>query len=63
MTHVLKHINSDAEQMETYTNPHIPLDSQLIPNITEFLKKSLHWENLQVLNLFYFINWLIFTIY
>ena len=41
MNHVLRHIATEAEQLPSYGNPEMPLDSQLVPVAKNFLKKVL----------------------
>jgi pimeloyl-ACP methyl ester carboxylesterase len=41
MNHVLRHIATEAEQVPSYGNPELPLDQQLAPTVTTFLKKAL----------------------
>jgi pimeloyl-ACP methyl ester carboxylesterase len=41
MNHVLRHIATETEQLPSYGNPELPLDPQLAPAVTTFLKKAL----------------------
>jgi len=41
MNHVLRHIATEAEQLPSYGNAKLPLDPQLVPTATSFLKKAL----------------------
>ena len=41
MNHVLRHIATEAEQLPSYGNPKLPLESTLVPTLTTFLKKAL----------------------
>ena len=41
MNHVLRHIATEAEQLPSYGNAKLPLDPQLAPTVTTFLKKAL----------------------
>ncbi len=41
MNHVLRHIATEAEQLPSYGNAKLPLDPQLAPAVTKFLKKVL----------------------
>ena len=45
MNHVLRHIATQAEQLPSYGNPDLPLDSKLVPVLSQFLKKTFVEEN------------------
>ncbi|MDE0735776.1 MAG: alpha/beta fold hydrolase [Pirellulaceae bacterium] len=45
MNHVLRHIATEAEQLPSYGNQELPLDPQLVPTVTRFLKKTFAAES------------------
>ncbi len=45
MNHVLRHIATEAEQLPSYGNQELPLDPQLVPAVTRFLKEAFAAES------------------